>query len=130
MSTILHDALRYEQNDFFYLGFYVTVNTAQIISQRVVLWAEETSTYSWSRFCTVNCRPSGRKYQLSPHKVLGLNCRPPRWEASVLPLLHLDKMKGNSEKDFKNHTKQKRVLAIVTGFLRCILTIPTHVITV
>ena len=23
----------------------------------VILWAEETSAYSWSRFCTVNCQP-------------------------------------------------------------------------
>ena len=41
---------------FIYLGFYVTVNTVQ------VLWAEETS---WSKFCTVNCQPSVSNYQLS-----------------------------------------------------------------
>ena len=29
------------------------------------LWAEETSTYSWSRFCTLNCRPTASNYQLS-----------------------------------------------------------------
>ena len=29
------------------------------------LWAEETSKYSWSRFCTVNCRPLVGNYQLS-----------------------------------------------------------------
>ena len=40
---------------FISLGFYVTFNTVQIISQWVVTRAEETSTYSWSRFCTVNC---------------------------------------------------------------------------
>ena len=33
-----------------------------VISQRVVLWAEETSTHSWSRFCTVNCQPSVSNY--------------------------------------------------------------------
>ena len=38
-----------------YWGFYVTFNTVQVISQRVVGWAEETSTYSLSGFCTVNC---------------------------------------------------------------------------
>ena len=27
--------------------------------------AEETSTYSWSRFCTVNSRPTERNYQFS-----------------------------------------------------------------
>ena len=26
---------------FIYLGFYVTFNTVQVISRRVVLWAEE-----------------------------------------------------------------------------------------
>ena len=39
---------------FILFGFYITFNTVQVISRRVVLWAEETSTYSWSRFCTVN----------------------------------------------------------------------------
>ena len=32
---------------FVYLGFYVTYNTVYFILQKVVLWAEETSTYSW-----------------------------------------------------------------------------------
>ena len=41
-----------------YLGFYVAFNTVQIISQRVVGKAEETSTYSSLGFCTVNCRPT------------------------------------------------------------------------
>ena len=44
---------------FIYLGFYVTFNTVQVGR------AEETSTYSWSRFCTVNCRPTASNYQLS-----------------------------------------------------------------
>ena len=39
---------------FIYLGFYVTFNTVQVISRRVVGRAEETSTYSLSGFCTVN----------------------------------------------------------------------------
>ena len=50
---------------FIYLGFYVAFNTVQAISRRVVERAEETSTYSWSRFCTVNCRPRASNYQLS-----------------------------------------------------------------
>ena len=50
---------------FIYLGFYVTFNTVQVISQRVVGRAEETSTYSSSGFCTVNCRPTACNYQLS-----------------------------------------------------------------
>ena len=48
-----------------YLGVYVAFNTVQVISRWVVGRAEETSTYSWSRFCTVNCRPTARNYQLS-----------------------------------------------------------------
>ena len=35
------------------------------ISLPVVLWAEETSTYRRSSFCTVNYRPLVSKYQLS-----------------------------------------------------------------
>ena len=49
---------------FIYLGFYVAFNTVQVISRRVVGRAEETSTYSWSRFCTVNCQPTASNYQL------------------------------------------------------------------
>ena len=49
------------------MGFYVAFNTVQVISQRVVERAEETSTYTYSSlgFCTVNCRPTASKYQLS-----------------------------------------------------------------
>ena len=50
---------------FIYLGFYVTFNTVQVISRWVVGRAEETSTYSSSGFCTVNCRPAASNYQLS-----------------------------------------------------------------
>ena len=50
---------------FIYFGFHVTFNTVQVISRRVVGRAEETSTYSWSRFCTVNCQPTASNYQLS-----------------------------------------------------------------
>ena len=49
----------------FIWGFYVAFNTVQVISRRVVGRAEETSTYSWSIFCTVNCRPTASNYQLS-----------------------------------------------------------------
>ena len=61
----------------FILGFYVAFNTVQVISRRVVGRAEETSTYSWSRFCNVNCRPMASNYQLS-HLRLGreLNWNP------------------------------------------------------
>ena len=50
---------------FIYLGFYIPFNTVQVISRRVVGMAEETSSYSWSRLCTVNCRPTASNYQLS-----------------------------------------------------------------
>ena len=74
---------------FIYLGFYVAFNTVQVISWWVVGKAKETSTYSWSRFCTVNYQPMASNYQLShlrpfrepePH--------PQRWEVRVLPLCH------------------------------------------
>ena len=73
---------------FIYLGFYVAFNTVQVISRWVVGRAEETSTYSLSGFCTVNCRPTASNYQLSHLKP----CREPNpasgWEARVLPLCH------------------------------------------
>ena len=50
---------------FIYLGFNIAFNTVQVISRRVVGRAEETSTYSWSRFCTINCGPTGSNYQIS-----------------------------------------------------------------
>ena len=50
---------------FIYLGFYIAFNTVQVISRPVVGRADETSTYSWSVFCTVNCRPTASNYQLS-----------------------------------------------------------------
>ena len=37
-----------------YFGFYIALNTVRVITRWVVLWAEEISTYSWSRFYTVN----------------------------------------------------------------------------
>ena len=45
-------------NLFIYLGFYIAFNTVQVISRRLVGRAEETSTYSSSGFCTVNCQPT------------------------------------------------------------------------
>ena len=50
---------------FIYLRFYVAFNTVQVISRWVVGRAEETSTYSSSGFCLVNCRPTASNYQLS-----------------------------------------------------------------
>ena len=50
---------------FIYLGFYDAFNTVQVISRWVVGRVRETSTYSWSRVCTINCRPMASDYQLS-----------------------------------------------------------------
>ena len=60
-------------NLFIYLGFYDAFNNVQVISRRVVGRAEETSTYSSSGFCTVNCRPTASNYQLSHLRL----CREP-----------------------------------------------------
>ena len=75
------------------------------------LWAKKTSTYSWSRFCTVNCRPTASNYQLShlrpgrepsPHLWSG------RWECyhsatvRLLPLCHRGPSK--SERVWPNTT--------------------------
>ena len=57
--------IKIKESLFIYLGFYVAFNTVQVISRRVVGRAEETSTYSSSGFCTVNCRPMASNYQLS-----------------------------------------------------------------
>ena len=46
------------QLDMLTLGLAV-----QVISWRVVLWADETSMYTCSRFCTVNCPPLVSNYQ-------------------------------------------------------------------
>ena len=49
----------------------------------VVLWSQETSTYRWSRFCTVNCKL--RNYQLS-HIGSGVWTTDLRGGRRVLPL--------------------------------------------
>ena len=63
----------------------------QVISRRVVGRGEETSTYSWSRFCTVNCRPTASNYQLSLLR-LGREASP---DLSTLPSLDPGKGRGN-----------------------------------
>ena len=65
---------------FIYLGFCVAFHTVQVISRWVVGRAGETSTYSLSGFCTVNCRPTASNYQLSH---LG-----PCWELNPARLCH------------------------------------------
>ena len=74
---------------FIYLGFYVAFNTVQVISRWVVGRAEETSTYSSLGLCSVNCRPTAKQLPAFPLKaVTGIEPRPQRWEARVLPLCH------------------------------------------
>ena len=54
------------QKSVFYLfiwGFMLLLTLYR--SRRVVGRAEETSTYSLSGFCTVNCRPTASNYQFS-----------------------------------------------------------------
>ena len=68
------------------LGFYIAFNTVQVISRWVVLWAEETSIYVHQG--SVLQTAIRKQLTTFPHKVWGLNCRPQRWEASVLPLPH------------------------------------------
>ena len=41
--------------DLVYLVFYVMPSTLSVILRWLVKRAEKTSTYSWSRFFTVNC---------------------------------------------------------------------------
>ena len=72
-------------NLFIYFEFYVTFNTVQVISRRVVGRAEETSTYSSLGFCTVNGKQLPA-FQLEA--MTGIKPRPQRWEARVLPLCH------------------------------------------
>ena len=69
-----------------YLGFNAAFNTVQVISRRVVLWAEEISTYSWSRFCKL--LKYSKKLPTLPYRVQVVNRQPQRWEASLLPLRH------------------------------------------
>ena len=63
--TVSQGCTQTSNSSWIYLGFYVAFNTVQVISQRVVGRAEETSTYSSLGFCTVNCRPMASNYQLS-----------------------------------------------------------------
>ena len=66
-------------------------NTVQVISRLVVFSAKETSTYNWSRFCTVNYRPSVSNFQLF-HSLLqsGLTHTPPPPPPPAIMLPHLN----------------------------------------
>ena len=72
---------------FTYLGFYVTFNTVQVISRRVVGRAEETSTYSSLRVLYCKLPTNGKQLQGFPLEAMpGIEPRHQRWEASVTTL--------------------------------------------
>ena len=50
---------------YLFIWGFTSLSTLQAISRWVVGRAEETSTYSSSGFCTVNCRPMASDYPLS-----------------------------------------------------------------
>ena len=88
---------------FIYLGFYLAFNTVQVISQRVVGRAEETSTYSSSVFCTVNCWPTASNYQLyhlrscrEPNPSLRVGRRECYHSATMAPLHPLDQSQNQT----------------------------------
>ena len=63
------------ENKFLFIYvFCIAFNIVQIIPPWVVGRAE-TSTYSWSRFCDVNCRQMASNHQLS-HLRLGQESNP------------------------------------------------------
>ena len=78
--------IKHESYLFIYLGFCVALITVQVISQWVVGRAEETSTNSWLRFCTVNWLPTANTFPLEVGS--GTEHWPQRWEARVLPCHH------------------------------------------
>ena len=92
-------------NLFIYLGFYRTFNTVQVISRWEIGRAEETSTYSWSRFCTVNCTP----LEVAP----GTKPRSQRWEARVLPLCHRGPPKVSQSWGFTSTSTARVILTQV-----------------
>ena len=53
------------QSRFIYLVFYVMPSILLVILRWVIGRADKTSTYSWSKFYTVNCLPTASTYQLS-----------------------------------------------------------------
>ena len=69
MGHRCHTTDNVSSNIFIFLFIWVltSLSTHCIghITGWLVVWAEQTSTYSWSGFCTVNCRPMASNYQLS-----------------------------------------------------------------
>ena len=105
--------------------FYVAFNPVQVISQRVVGRAEETSTYSSSGFCTVNCRPTASNNQLShlrPCRELNPSLRGGRREcyhsATAAPLSGLRSLIFISFK--KGHTLDNRLTTLSSWLQKAI----------
>ena len=65
---------------FIYLGFDVTFNTVQVISQRVVLWAEKNQYIQLVKVQNYKLPTIGKHLSTFPHKVTGLNHGPQRWK--------------------------------------------------
>ena len=66
LGNCLLDLLKCLCDCFIYLFIWGFTSLSTLyISRRVVGRAEETSTYSWSRFCSVNCWPTASNYQVS-----------------------------------------------------------------
>ena len=59
-------------------GSFTSLSTLYSLPGRVVLCAEETSTYSWSRFLYCKLLTIGNQLPTFPHKVRSLNRRPQR----------------------------------------------------
>ena len=82
-------------NLFIYLFMWGFTSLSTLVkSRRVVGRAEETSTYSWSRFCTVNCRPMASNYQLShlrPCREPNPGLRVPIIKTTITCIKHLKK---------------------------------------
>ena len=91
---------------FVYLGFYVAFNTVQVISRRVVGRAEETSTYSSLGLLYCKLPTNGKQLPAFPLTAMtGIEPRPQRWEARVLPLCH----RGPFEHDVKQKNKSNLI---------------------
>ena len=82
-----------KENLFIYLGFYIAFNTVQVISGRVVGRAEETSTqFVRALYCKLPTK--GKQLPAFPlEAMMGIEPRPQRLEARVLPLCHRGPLK-------------------------------------
>ena len=63
---------------------------------KIVLRTEETSTYHLVKTLRCKLLDTGEQLPIFPYRVQGLNCRPQRWEASVLPTTSLSTLLNNN----------------------------------